>query len=113
MGRITQFDDLPRVGRMPGNTMLREVVLQEYRIPFWIWCSHSYIENHPEIFCQIKKACHRPYMTDDIPHLLLYLAGIKSAAYCSSKNIISSDFNTSRKRMIGGVSDYDMVVSNK
>ena len=104
------FDELPRMGRMPGDNFEPEVLRQEYRIPFWIWCSRSYMERHPELVAQIQAARHRPFMTDDLPHLLLYLAGISCPEYSEERNVIADGFNAERKRLVGGKVDYDAVV---
>lgn len=107
------YDSLHRVGRMPQGNYSPKMIVNEFEIPFWIWCSDSYIEKHPQIFEQIKAASNRPFMTDDIPHLLLYLAGIQYKDYKESKNIISPLFYTKRKRMIDGVVDFDEMLMNK
>ena len=105
------FDELHRFGRIPGEVYTPEVLRQEYRIPFWIWCSQSYIDNHLRMFEAIGGAKDSPFMIDDLPHMLLYLAGIHCDSYCDEKNILSNHFCSSRKRMIRGVVDYDEVVS--
>ena len=44
----------------------------EFEIPFWIWCSRTYITRHPDIYRQVLDARNRRFMTDALPHLLLY-----------------------------------------
>jgi heptose-I-phosphate ethanolaminephosphotransferase len=104
------FDELQRMGRLPHGNYSPEVLRQEYQIPFWIWCSSEYIDNHPIIFEQIKKAYDRPFMTDDLPHLLLYLAGIHCDYYIDSKCLISDRFNLKRKRMINNTANFDDII---
>ena len=106
------YDELHRMGRLPVGHYSPEVLRQEYRIPFWIWCSHKYIENHPVIFEQILNACDNPFMTDDLPHLLLYLAGIKCKYFNERRCLISEQFNSERKRLIEGVADYDLIINH-
>ena len=101
------FDEFHRMGRLPADYYTPEVLRQEYRIPFWIWCSKSYIDTHSDIFKQIAASRSKPFMTDDLPHLLLYLAGISCDSYNETRNILSPNFNTKRKRMINGKCDYD------
>ena len=105
------YDELQRVGRLPANNCSPEVLRQEYRIPFWIWCSERYIQTHQQLCDQIINSANRPFMTDDLPHLLLYLAGIKCVGYDEERNLISEGFNMNRKRLINGKIDYDSVVS--
>ena len=82
----------------------------EFEIPFWIYCSHRYAVRHPEIFKQIVEAKKRPYMTDALPHLLLYLAGISSPYYNARYNVLSPDYDTARPRMLKGKTNYDKLV---
>ena len=101
------YDEIHRMGRIPSGNFSPEMARQEYRIPFWIWCSQKYINNHPTIFSQIRQAVNRPFMTDDLPHMLLYLAGIKTSYYIEKRNLISDNYDSTRKRMIEGKVDYD------
>ena len=49
-------------------------------------------------------------MTDDLPHLLLYLAGISCEYYRAEKNLISPLYDVNRKRMVNGKYDYNQIV---
>ena len=49
-------------------------------------------------------------MTDALPHLLRYLAGISTPDYCSRYNILSDDYDASRPRLLKGKTDYDKLV---
>lgn len=84
----------------------------EFEIPFWIWCSQTYIKKHPQIFTRVKASCNRRFMTDALPHLLLYLAGIHTPLYHPKDNLLSPNYNEMRKRMLKGVSDYDILRHN-
>jgi heptose-I-phosphate ethanolaminephosphotransferase len=101
------FDGLHRMGRLPTGHYIPEVLRQEFCIPFWIWCSKSYIDTHSDIFKRIGESRTKPFMTDDLPHLLLYLAGISCNSYVETRNLLSPNFNIKRKRMINGKCDYD------
>ena len=46
-------------------------------------------------------------MTDALPHLLLYLAGIKTKNYREENNLISPKYNENRPRILKGTTDYD------
>ena len=107
------YDELHRMGRLPSDNYSPEVLRQEYRIPFWIWCSKSYIESHQEVFNQIESSSERAFMTDDLPHLLLYLAGISCKYYDETRNLISPSFNLKRKRLINGKCDFDKTINGR
>ena len=51
------------------------------KIPFMIWGSRKFRRFHPELFERIQSAQHHPFSHDDLPHLLLGLAGIKTSHY--------------------------------
>ena len=106
------YDELQRMGRLPVGNYSPEVLRQEYRIPFWIWCSERYINKHHEIFEQINEARNRPFMIDDLPHLMLYLAGIHCKTYQETRCLISDKFNMKRKRLVACIIDYDSIVTN-
>lgn len=102
------YDELHRMGRLPGGSDFSpEVLRQEYQIPFWIWCSQSYIKKHPQIVERICKAQHLPFMTDDLPHMLLQLAGISSAFFDESRSLLSEKYNAERVRLVNGACNYD------
>ena len=105
------YDGLHRMGRIPGDNYQPEVLRQEYQIPFWIWVSKEYNKNHPEVVSRIINAKNKPYMTDDISHMLLYLSGIKCKEYVEQKNLLSNSYNKNRHRLINGKIDFDMIVN--
>ena len=79
----------------------------EFDIPMWIWCSRKYIRRRPEIFREVVAARNRRYMTDALPHMLLYLAGISCPEYRDSLNLLSPDYNEARPRILKNTADYD------
>ena len=102
------FDDKPYVsGRRHNADIDYRLARNEMEIPFWIWGSPKYIENHPYGWQSIQAAKDRPMMTDALPHLLLYLGGISTPLYRSELNIISPDYNTHRPRILKGTTDYN------
>lgn len=85
----------------------------EFEIPFWVYCSKKYVENHPEVFREIKAAKNRRFMTDALPHMLLYLAGIHTKDYHAEYNILSSKYDEKRPRLLKNTTDYDKLVEAK
>ena len=79
----------------------------EFEIPFWIYCSRKYIRKHRDIYKQIRKAKDLRYMTDALPHLLLYLAGIETPTYQAKYNILSPEYDEMRPRILKNSADYD------
>ena len=104
------FNGRPYIyGRMHAAAIDYRLAREEFEIPFWIWGSPQYIENHPYGWQAIKEAKDRPMMTDRLAHLLLYLGGISCKYYHDSCNVISPDYDTHRPRILKGVTDYDQL----
>jgi heptose-I-phosphate ethanolaminephosphotransferase len=102
------FDGSPFMyGRMHGANIDYRLARNEMEIPFWIWGSPQYIENHPYGWQAIQQAKDRPMMTDVLPHLLLYLGGISTPAYRPEYNVIAPEYDTSRPRILKGTTDYN------
>ena len=99
--------DVHFYGRMHSTEITARLAREEFDIPFWIWCSHSFMVGHPALFNDIVKAKDRRYMTDALPHLLLYLGGISSPHYRDDLNVLSDGYNEKRPRMLKNTTDYD------
>ena len=79
----------------------------EFEIPFWIFCSYKYAAKHPDIYKEIIGAKNRRFMTDALPHMLLYLAGIHTKDYHAEYNVLSPQYNEMRPRILKNTTDYD------
>ncbi|MCE3047238.1 phosphoethanolamine transferase [Helicobacter kayseriensis] len=78
-------------------------------IPFIVYVSDLFKKKHPLIYHQIQQSLKRPYMTDDLIHTLLDIAGIRVSGFDPTRSLISPSFNPTRKRIVGGSEgrDYD------
>ncbi len=94
-------------GRMHSTEITARLAREEFDIPFWLWCSHDYMVNHPALYGDILKARDRRYMTDALPHLLLYLAGISTPHYREELNVLAPGYNEARPRILKNTTDYD------
>lgn len=102
------FDEKPyKYGRNHAANIDYRLARNEMEIPFWIWGSPQYIENHPYGWLAIQNAKDRPMMTDVLPHLLLYLGGISTPLYQAEYNVISPKYDTRRPRILKGATDYN------
>ena len=82
-----------------------------YQIPFMIWCSNSYRSEHPEIIRLIQSSLYRPFMIDNLSHVLFHIGNIKTRYYYKERDLISSEF-LSGKRIVGDKYDYDSLMWN-
>lgn len=101
------YDGLKTFGRLHSSALKPRMVHNEFEIPFWIWCSPACRHNRPELVRQIMEAVDRPFMTDDLPHTLLYLADIRCPEYNECRVLISPRFDAGRRRLLKGYKDYD------
>ena len=105
------YDETQTSGRLfkqPTPTTAR----YEFEVPMWIWLSPSYKKKHPEIAASVQSATHKPFITDALPQLLLFLAGIQCSWYNDERNILSPHYKPS-KRIISGDTDYDKIMSQE
>ncbi len=87
------------LGRSYEIPLTANQVKNQFEIPMMIWCSETYREHHPDIVRQIRESVNRPFMIDDICHLLFDLAGIRTPYYDETRSIINPLFKP-RKRML-------------
>lgn len=79
----------------------------EFEIPFWIWCSHKYAVRHPDVFKAVKDAKDRRFMTDALPHMMVWLGGIYAKDYESRLNVLVPEYDQMRPRILKNSVDYD------
>lgn len=102
------FDGSPYMyGRMHGANIDYRLARNEMEIPFWVWGSPLYRENHPYGWMAIQNAKNCPMMTDALPHFLMYLGGISSSLYRPELNVISPEYDVKRPRILKNVTDYN------
>ena len=96
-------------GRIHDEQPSAEVIRHEYEVPFMIWGSRKFRRLHPELFERIQTAQHHPFSHDDLPHLLLGLAGIKTSHYKAHRDPLSQK-NRPQRRLLRGNINYDEVM---
>lgn len=107
------YDDGKTLGRI-HNDYSRPMLESEYEVPMWIWYSDKYKALHPDMVEKIKHAANRPFETDDMPHLLLELAGIRCTYFNPSRSLINDKYNAKRPRLVGAEKrNYDELMRGK
>jgi heptose-I-phosphate ethanolaminephosphotransferase len=96
---------------MHSTKIIKRLAREEFEIPFWIWASEEYRRNHPDVWQEIRQASSRRYMTDALPHLLMYLGGIHCQYYNPELNILSPKYNEQRPRILKNQTDYDVLMA--
>ena len=77
-------------------------------IPLIFYVSDTFIQKHPDLYKKFQQAKNLPYMSDDLIHTILDIAGIENKNFDPSRSIINPNFNSKRKRITGAYKqDYD------
>lgn len=78
----------------------------QIEIPFIVYMSPKFKEKNPYIAYAMQNAVDKPFMTDDICHLLFYLADIKTAWFNEKRCLIHPNYNINRKRILTNGDEY-------
>lgn len=90
-----------------GNAAYSPNLNYQMHIPFMIWFSPSAKSAFPHLVEQVKNAQHSRISTDDISHVLLDMAGIKTEFFDKTRSFINKDYAIERHRIILNSIDYD------
>ncbi|WP_298704418.1 phosphoethanolamine transferase [uncultured Campylobacter sp.] len=77
-----------------------------YEIPLLFIASREFLTAHATLWQKLEAAKDKPFMSDDLAHLLADIIGVAPLELDTGRSPIRSDFNGSRKRIANGV-DYD------
>jgi heptose-I-phosphate ethanolaminephosphotransferase len=105
------FDFRNRIGREHGPLFDKKLFF-EYQVPCMVWCSDTFIQNHPETINAIKKAEDKPLMSDILFNTLFNVGGIQTDLYRPEDDVLHPSYQT-RKRIIEGQLDYDKEMQGK
>lgn len=107
------FDRIHNFGRDHTAALTAEIAYSEFEVPFEIWFSPSVRRLYPDLVQDARNAADKPFASDDLPHVLMGLAGIRSELYDPRRDILNSAYNTARKRWLKQSVDYDSLMSAK
>lgn len=104
------YDRIHSYGRDHNAHISPEIAWAEFQVPLEIWFSPTARRLHPGIYAAARRAADKPFSTDDLPHLIMGLAGIKASIYSPTRDLLSPTFNASRRRLLKGTIDYDSLM---
>lgn len=107
------FNSMDYFGRNHSATIDYRLAREEFEIPFWIWASEKYRQTHPYGWEAVRRYCHRPYMTDLLPHTLMFLGGIHTKDYRKEYDVLNSAYNEKRPRLLKNQVDYNKLKHEK
>ena len=93
--------------RTNSDLMTPEIAKYQYGIPLLFYVSDTFKANHPDFFDEIVAAQHKPFIATMLPFALFHLAGISHADYKPSLDILSSEYDNTRPRIIRDDVNYD------
>ncbi len=67
-------------------------------IPFLIYMSDTFKQKHPQMVKVFEEALHKPFMSDDLLHTVLPLAGIITKDYEKTRDLFNESYNDKRTR---------------
>ncbi len=86
-------------------------------IPFMVYASDEFIAKHPQIHARLKAATSEPFMSDDLMHTIIDIAGFDVSGFEPRRSLISDDktFLRQRARLVGtqAARDYDKELKNQ
>lgn len=69
-------------------------------IPFMIYITQTYKRLHPKMPTLLHNAANRPFMTDDLPHVICTILGIHSKWYKPQRSLICPLFKPRKHRIL-------------
>ena len=98
------------IGRTHEPAKDKLALKYQYDIPMVLWCSDIFIQRYPKTIENIRKAVLKPFTSDNVPHLLMSLANIRSHYYEPLKDVLSEEYECGT-RIIQNTTDYDAVMN--
>ena len=96
------------IGRSHEKNKSPEAIRCQYEIPMTIW-SNSFKQQYPELVKAIATAASKPFMADNLPHMLLDMAAIETPYYNEKKDMLSRSYRCGT-RLIQNTTDYDQAI---
>lgn len=94
------YDYRKRCGRDHGE--INSMILRyQYEVPFVIWCSDIYMEKNPDVVNSIRQAVDRPFVNDNLSHMLFKIGGISTTYYRENDDLLSPNYRCEQRRVKG------------
>ena len=101
------YDYRAQCGRDQG-VMTANKLKYQYDVPFVIWCSEKFEANYPQKVASIKNSVNKPFILDNICHLLYNVAGVSTPVYRDSLDLISTNYKC-KDRIINNTYNYEKI----
>lgn len=101
------YDWRDKYERTNERTITPEIARYQYEIPLMFYMTDTFKVRHPDVAEVVTTSADHPFISSDLCHLLFYLGGISIPDYQEKRNILSPQYDKTRKRIIGSSTDYD------
>ncbi len=105
------FDRVHNFGRDHAAALTSDIAYSEFEIPFVVWFSPKARRLHSDVFENARAAAGKPFASDDLPFVLMGLAGVESDLYDGRRDLLNPQFDEGRKRIMKQTVDYDSLMS--
>lgn len=90
-----------------GASIKSKDLSYQLSIPFLIWTSSLFREKSPETVKNLKRKTKTPILTQDISHVLVNVASIKTKEYSAKRDYLNEQYDSLKHRIVMGSIDYD------
>lgn len=104
------YDYRNSIGRCDDADNPKLMVKYQNEIPMVVWCSPPFMAAHDDVVERLRQAASRPGTTDNLPQLLMGLAGISSPYYDARLDMLAPEYKCPR-RMVRNRYDYDQLMA--
>lgn len=98
-------------GRNHRADLTAAVARGEFEVPLEIWGSRKFRRRHREQWRRIRQAADRPFMIDDLSHMLFGLAGISCPQYETTRDLLSDQYQPRRRPLKDGAAIYEDIIN--
>lgn len=104
------YDWRDHIGRGNVNNPDPRILHSDNDVPFMVWCSDTFINQHPALVSDLRAAACRPGMLHDVGNILLRLAGINTPYYLPQRDITNPSYHPV-PRIVYDKWDYDKAIT--
>ena len=105
---VFDYRDFMERDHNPDKTA--QMVRYENGIPLLVWCSPVYKQRHPDRADALARAAGRPFMSDGLGQMMLWLGMVNSPWNDSTRNVLHPAYRPARRLIYDGL-DYDRLVT--
>lgn len=87
-----------------------QIMWAEFEVPFEVFVTPAAQQAFPWIMPALQGAQDKPFGTDDLPHMVLRLGGVKTTYYNKERDILSPEFKVRERPVKDGVSTYERIM---